>query len=130
MKRKIILFVLLVLFLSGCVADFETELKDLVKKSNENFPVMVSEETRLDYAVASGHNLHYFYTYPYHTKTMLDLEMTKLSVHQYALQALHETPEAAYLGENNVTIIYHYRDKSGEDLFEFAILPEEYFSSN
>ena len=106
---------------------FETQLMKAAEEVNKICPYMVDSETRLDNALGGpGKKFIYNYTLINYLSEELDLEQLKSSIYPSILNTVKTNPDMATFRDNDVVLVYRYKDKENMFLFDIEIGPEEY----
>lgn len=102
-----------------------SELNELAGEFNAKTPMMVDRETRLDQIEVSGDTLSYHYTLVNVSKTdsTTDLVGAKRFLMNQSQSNLDTSANMKSFREKNVSLKYHYRDKTGAELLDFKINP-------
>ncbi len=100
-----------------------SELKNAAVELNKMCPKMIDAATRIDSAVALDNTLQYHYTLVAIDKavTTIPLEEASQFCQKNAQTNLDSNPSMKFYRDNKVSLEYHYRDKNGKPLFQFAI---------
>lgn len=108
-------------------ASFEQQLKDAAAEVNEECPVMVDEETRLDKAIARSSDVfEYQYTLISMRTDEVDTAAIKNFMEPHLINGVKTNPNLSIFRENNVTMVYAYRDMVGDPLMKITITPDDY----
>ncbi len=136
-KNSIICIVIIVLattigssFGQGLVTtsnSFEEQLKTAANEINKRCPAMVDKDTRLDNAIAGpGKTMTYNYTLVNHNKKDLDINVFESFVRPNHIKNIKTNQGIKSFRENNVTMIYNYKDKNGIFIYRIEIKPKDY----
>jgi len=130
MKLYIKIFCLLTcLSLLACESETQNadELKQIVFEFNKKCPQVIDSETRIDGLEFEDPNT---LTYKY---TLVNLNVQTLDTHQFyiamwpgLLSTIKVSAEMKKLRDNDATIVYDYKDKSGKPVYVFKITPKDY----
>lgn len=97
------------------------------KYLHKYFPVMVDEETRLDSVTAlPGNVFEYHYTLVNTLKDSIDVPQVEQTLKPVLLNHVKTSPTLEFLREGGVTMVYHYKDKTGTHLFTHAFPSSQY----
>lgn len=103
------------------------ELKQIVFEFNKKCPQVIDSETRIDGLEFKDPNT---LTYKY---TLVNLNVQTLDTHQFyiamwpgLLSTIKVSAEMKKLRDNDATIEYDYKDKSGKPVYVFKITPKDY----
>jgi flagellar hook-basal body complex protein FliE len=106
---------------------FEQQLKEMAGDMNKNCPVAVDNETRLDSVqVLPKNEVMYDYTFINIPKSSVDVKKATESLRPVILSSIKSNADLKFFRDNKVTMSYHYRDKSGEFLFELTFTAKDY----
>lgn len=90
-------------------------------------PMMVDQFTRLDNATAQPNNsLQYNYTLIENTINEVNLDTAEKYIKPHLITNIKTDPDLKYFRDNDVTLIYKYRDKNGVFVVKYEITPEIY----
>ena len=108
-------------------AHFEKALTDVASDMNKTLPMSVDGETRLD-STAPGPGLKFTYVYTLlkHDKSELDVPSLEKSLKPKIVANYKTSPEMKQFRDMNVQLVYQYKDKNGESLFEIAVTPADF----
>ena len=100
-----------------------TELKNAAVELSKMCPKMIDAATRIDSAVALDNTLQYHYTLVAIDKSVTTIPLKEASqfCQKNAQTNLDSNPSMKFYRDNKVSLEYHYRDKNGKPLFQFAI---------
>jgi len=125
-----------ILFLTGCTGKRNAELplpwvpQDLAqatKKINDNCPEMVDPETRLDSVLLSDEGeLFYYYTLPNRDGRTIDSIAFQAYMIPEIIENVHYNPRLSMHRDSSVTMIFNYRDRTGEPIVTFSLHPHQY----
>ena len=102
-------------------------LIQVANKLNEQCPVMIDRETRLDNVIALPDNTFaYNYTLVNMVKDSIDLKVFEDYMHPMILNNVRTHPDLKFFRDNKVTMVYNYRDKNGVFITKISIPPKEY----
>jgi len=105
----------------------DTQLNAVASELNKSCPMMIDKETRFDNAVAMpGKVFQYNYTLVNMQKGAVDTVAIKNYIRPIATSNAKTNPEMKYMRENNIILVYYYKDKNSDYLFSFAVMPGEY----
>ena len=94
---------------------------------NENCPIMIDNDTRLDNTVAMPNNIfQYNYTLVNLEKNEINIEELRSFIEPNVVNNVKTNPEMKAYKDNKVTMSYFYKDKKGEYLLEINVTPEQY----
>lgn len=120
----VLVFIIKFLLFGGSVEDQMNKASETINKS---CPVMVDQETRLDGTeVLPGKVFQYNYTLVNMSAEEIDGEMVKSQVEPALLNEARNNPVLKYNRDNDITMQYQYRDKSGKTICTITITPEQY----
>lgn len=94
---------------------------------NKSCPIMVDQYTRLDNTTALPDNsLKYNYTLIENTINEVNLDTAAKYIKPHLINNVKTDPGLKYFRDNDVTLIYNYRDKNGVFVVKYEITPEIY----
>lgn len=102
-------------------------LMNAAEEINRNCPIVVDEQTRLDNTVALPDNtIQYNYTLV--NISVSETDMTKLNAATFPniINIVKTAPGMKLFRDNEVTVVYHYRDKNGYFASKLTVTPEMY----
>ena len=107
--------------------DFDDVLRIAAEKTNERCPMMVDKNTRMD-NVAALSNKTVLYNYTLINNLVDDFtdEYLENEFGPILIDQVRTNPLLSSWRENNVTFLYHYRDKNGVSIKQYTIKPEMY----
>ena len=106
---------------------FDQAMMQAASELNKSCPMMVDSETQLDNANALPDNkFQYNYTLVNYSIEELDLEQVKASIEPGIITNVRTNPDLKAYRDNNVTMVYSYKDKNQEHLFKIEVTPELY----
>lgn len=105
----------------------DKQLMYAASEINKTCPIMVDKDTRLDNAMSSSsQDFQYNYTLPNYTKEEIDTTVFEKALKPQLVNTISTNPDLKIFRDNNVTIIYNYKDKNGVFLLRISITPAEY----
>jgi uncharacterized lipoprotein YehR (DUF1307 family) len=128
----VILALTMVFALVGCGGSSNDDkvLQETVNQLNEQCPMAVDSETRLDNtATFSGKILQYNYTLINYSKDALSEEQiteTKNSLQSQILNTIKSSEEMETLRDMGVTFKYVYKSNDSFELFSLTFSPKDY----
>jgi hypothetical protein len=106
---------------------FDKAMIEISNELNENCPITLDSETRLDNTVVLPNNIfQYNYTLPNMEKEKINIEEMKTYLYPTMINFVKTTPEMKQIRENNVVVNYYYRDKNNNYLFTISVKPIDY----
>jgi hypothetical protein len=103
------------------------QLVEAVNEMNKNCPIMVDKETRLDNTMTfPPHKFQYNYTLLNHTKEEIDVKVLEDYVKPILLSNVRTEPRMKVFRDNDVTIVYNYKDKNGAFVLDIPLTPADY----
>ena len=142
LKVTAFIVTLLVIVLAGSIGKFtlddlfgpsDTDIKaQLLKMSNEinkKCPYMLDSETQLNDTGAYRKTFYYYCTLIKYGISEVDAKYLIYKLKPALLSGIKTNPDMKYFREHKVTIIYYYRDKSGNHIVSFRFSPQDYLSS-
>ncbi len=116
-------------FLGGKPA-FDKQLMAVANEINQNCPIMVDSDTRLDNAIGGpGNRFTYNYTLVNFSADQIDLEHFINALRPTILNTVKTNPDMQAFRDNKVTLVYSYKDKDGIFLTNIKIPPEDYLGN-
>jgi hypothetical protein len=108
--------------------NYDHTLAMSAKAVNLMCPTMVDEDTRLDsVTTAPGRNYHYHYTAINLDRSTLNIDEACASMRETILGNMKGDISMADFGKNDVTMVFNFNDKNGDELCSIRVLPEEYY---
>jgi len=106
---------------------FDKAMMEVASELNKSCPIMIDSETRFDNAVALPDNIfQYNYTLINVLKDSVNVEEFKDFLDPTITNYVKSNPDMKSLRENNTTINYYYKDKTGIFLFTVSVTPDKY----
>lgn len=106
---------------------FDKMLMKVASELNENCPIMVDAETRLDNAVTLPDKV---FQYNY---TLINLHIDSINIPDFEeymkpqiLNNVKTNPDLKLFRENEVTMSYYYKDSKGAFVSKITISPDQY----
>ncbi len=94
---------------------------------NENCPIMVDAETRLDNAISLPKNIfQYNYTLLTIEKETADTVEIKNYLEPSITNTVKSSPDMKFMRDSRIIIRYYYRDNAGHYLFSISVTPDKY----
>ncbi len=122
-----IILVLLIQNFFSHEAIFEKKLTEVANELNKTCPVMIDKETRLDNTLSLPNNtFQYNYTLINIKKENVDIPKAQEFLKTNILNQIKTHPDLKYFRDNNVTMEYVYKDKTGNFILKLSFKPEEY----
>jgi hypothetical protein len=107
-------------------AEYSSGLSRAAETMNQKLPRMLDSDTRLDKVSADSGRMNYFICLPNQAKAELDLPVLQEKLRRNIV-ANYKTNSAMVLERwNNAVLIYQYKDKNGELLFEISVSPKDF----
>ena len=108
-----------------CGGSAESQLKKMAEEVNSKCPKVIDQWTSLDSCNSLSAN-----SFKYHM-TIKDVVITDTTVFKsnltpQILSAIKISPEMKFFKENNITLIYEYRDQAKNYLFSVIATPNDY----
>lgn len=108
-------------------ATFDKQMMQISSELNKSCPIRVDAETQLDNAVALPDNtFQYNYTLVGMERATVDIPELENYLQPLILNTIKTNPDLRIFRENDVTMVYNYKDKKGEHLFKLTFKPENY----
>ena len=106
---------------------FDKVLMETASSLNENCPIMVDQETRLDNVMGLPNNVfQYNYTLVNWTIDSINIIELENSIQPLILNNVISNPDLETFRNNRTTLDYNYRDKNGVFITRISITPEDY----
>jgi hypothetical protein len=106
---------------------FDKMLVETANQINQNTPMIVDSETRLDSTLAlPGKRFTYYFTLYNYTIDEIDAEDFEKSMRPNMLNNLKTSPDMNVFRNNNVDLQYIYRDKNGMEIVNIEINHKDY----
>lgn len=106
---------------------FNNVITEAERQLNESCPVMVDEDTRLDNAtVLPGNIFQYNYTMINSVRDEINIPELENYLEPLLVDNVKTNPDLKIYRDNNITMIYHYKDKFGEAVMKILVTPEKY----
>ncbi|UII33157.1 hypothetical protein LVD17_04865 [Fulvivirga ulvae] len=97
-------------------------LQHAAAKVNEQCPMLIDDQTRLDSATAlPDNNFQYRYTLSNIDKSNTDLAVLEENLKAMIIEAIKNNPDMTTFKELGTTIQYYYEGSDGEQLFNIVI---------
>jgi len=125
---SLFLALVVAVMVTGCVKDGQfTELQEMSDQMDKMCPMTIDSGTRLDSTAAKEEplTLVYYYTATTASKDALpdNVEQVKKDLKKQAQDNLDNSQDMEAFRKMNVALIYDYRDKNGEYLFNYTVAP-------
>lgn len=105
----------------------DKQIMQIASELNKSCPIMVDSETQLDNAVGlPGKTIQYNYTFLNMEKATVDTSELENYLQPKILNNIKTNPDLKNFRENDVIMVYNYKDKKGEHLFKLTFKPEKY----
>ena len=106
---------------------FDQAMMQAASELNKSCPMMVDADTQLDNAIALPDNkFQYTYTLVNYAIDELDLEQLKANIEPSIVNNVRTNPDLKAYRDNEVTMVYAYKDKNSEHLLKIEVTPELY----
>lgn len=106
---------------------FDKAMIKVADKINENCPFMIDSETRLDNAVVLPNNtFQYNYTLINIAKEDFNITPFKEYLEPTIINNIKTNPDMKNFRDNETTLVYYYKDKSGVFLTKIIVTPDMY----
>lgn len=120
----LVFIIKLLVFNGGAIED---QMSKASAEINKSCPMMIDPETRLDGTeVLPDKVFQYNYTLINLSAQEIDGNMVKSQIEPRLVNEVKNNPALKPNRDNNVTMQYHYKDKSGNTLCKIIITPEQY----
>lgn len=105
----------------------DQQMMEMASELNKSCPIMVDQETRLDNCVALPNNMfQYNYSLVTLKKEYFDFQFFEENIKPVIINTVKTNPQLKPFRDNNVTLIYYYKDVDGAFLTKFEVTPELY----
>ncbi|MBM9545809.1 hypothetical protein JWG40_02180 [Leptospira sp. 201903074] len=106
---------------------FEDLLRSTANDINGNCPQTVDKDTRLDnVAVFPEKRFQYNYTLIAYSASEIDIPELEKNQFPAILSAIKSSPDMKLFRDNQVTLVYSYRDRMGKYIFSMEFKPSDY----
>ncbi|WP_424962200.1 hypothetical protein [Ekhidna sp.] len=113
--------------LFGGQQSFDKVMMQMASELNKTCPIMVDSETRLENSVTLPDNkFQYNYSLVNYTIEELDLEQLRSNIEPGIITNIRTNPDLKFFRENQITMIYSYKDKNEVHLFKIEVTPDLY----
>jgi len=102
-------------------AKIDRSLMKAASQINENCPIMIDKETRLDNAFGGDNKITYNYTLVNVLKDEINLKIFATDIRPIVIQNFKNIPESHEMFRQGVTLICRYKDKNGFFLTDISI---------
>jgi hypothetical protein len=131
--RKIVQIVIVVILISVTQYYFVKdksagkELTALVTKYDTACPIMISNDIRMEGVHSLPNNIvQYDFTLVHIQKENTDVNALKTEVEKEIMASSKTNPSLEAFRDNNSTVIYNYKDRNQQNLFDVRLTPEMY----
>lgn len=105
----------------------DKQMMEMASELNKSCPIMVDQETRLDNCVALPNKMfQYNYSLISLKKESFDLQFFEEEIKPVIINSIKTNPQLKPFRDNNVTLVYYYKDVDGAFLTKFEVTPELY----
>jgi hypothetical protein len=140
-RLKVIAFIvtIIIIVLFGSIGKFtfddvfdtsdvnvKAQLLKMSGEINKKCPYMLDSETRLDDTGAYRKSFYYYCTLIKYNISEVDVKYLINKLKPALLNGIKTNPDMEYFRDHKVTIIYYYRDKSGNHIVSFRFAPQDY----
>jgi hypothetical protein len=105
--------------------ELNSVLMQAASQINENLPIMVDSETRLDSSVGVNKQFRYNYTLINYSAEELDIAAIESSMRPQLINTVCTTKEMRVFVENGVPVTYAYYGKDGKQVTTIAVQPSD-----
>lgn len=106
---------------------FEDLLRTTANDINRNCPQTVDKDTRLDnVAVFPNKRFQYNYSVIAYSVVEIDIPSLEKNLYPVILNTIKSSPDMKLFRDNEVTLIYSYRDRMGAYVFSMEFKPSDY----
>jgi hypothetical protein len=103
----------------------DATLKQAATELNENLPMMVDADTRLDTSIGINGKFRYNYTLVNYTAEELDSNALKEAMRPKLVNSYCTVADMRTFVENNVPVTYAYSGKDGKEIVTITVTSEE-----
>ncbi len=108
-------------------AEFQKQLVQAAEAINKDCPMRIDSQTRLDNTrAAPGKTFIYNYTLVNYRREELDSTAIRAEMTPALINNIRTSREMATFRQNQVTLIYKYKDREGENFLQIMISPQDY----
>lgn len=108
-------------------SSIDKKLVNVASELNKSCPIMIDSETRLDNSIAlPNKTFQYNYTLVSIDDKNADVEALKSYLNPIILNTITTNPDMKEFRENNVILVYNYKDKNSKHLFKLTFYPNQY----
>jgi hypothetical protein len=93
---------------------------------NQNFPMMIDSETRLDSIANDNKTIQYIYTLVNMEAGKVDANAMKAKMKPFIINNIKTTPDLEYPRKQEMLFSFLYKDKNGNYLFSLDVTPNMY----
>ena len=106
---------------------YDKTMMAISSELNKSCPIMIDYETRLDNTIALPDNIfQYYYTLINTEKEKVDTTSMKNFLEPTITNFVKTNPEMKVQRDYKTTMVYYYKDKSGQYLFSISVTPDKY----
>lgn len=106
---------------------FDQAMMTAASEINKNCPMMIDNETQLDNTLALPDNkFMYNYSLINYAIDELDIEELRKNIEPGIINNVRTNPDMKAYRDNEVTMVYSYKDKNQEHLFKIEVSPALY----
>jgi hypothetical protein len=106
---------------------YDNELMNAAGELNENLPIMINDETRLDNVMATSENTFmYNYTLVNMVADSIDVIDMRNFMEPRILNDVRTNPGLKAFRDRGTTMVYNYKDENGVFLLKIAITADQY----
>ncbi|TGK86865.1 hypothetical protein EHQ24_04495 [Leptospira noumeaensis] len=108
-------------------SSFEDLLRQTANDINRNCPQTIDKDTRLDnVAIFPNKRFQYNYSIIAYSASEIDIQALEKNLYPVILNTIKSSPDMKLFRENEVTLVYSYRDKMGNYIFSMEFKPNDY----
>ncbi|MCL1972526.1 MAG: hypothetical protein FWG57_06015 [Endomicrobia bacterium] len=136
MSKKFICAVVFTMFmvfgLAACGGNvnesgMDSKLIQIVEEANKDLPMMIDEETKLEQIIVlPGNKVQFNHVLINASNEAIDVDEFASAMGPAIFNNVKANPGLETFRKKNVTFIYHYSDRDGEEIAVFEITPEDY----
>ena len=106
-------------------SQLDSILMQTADQINQNLPIMIDAETRLDSTVGMNRIMQYNYTMVNYSAEEFDVQEFIDTVQPLLINRVCTSEEMQVFVENNVPVRYSYHGKNGKQITIFAVEPSQ-----
>lgn len=117
--------------ITSCASDpnkvINQALSQAAEMINTQAPILVSDEVRIDSARAlPGKKIIFYYNLQTVDKEGIEVDELTAAIKPQVLEMVQDNPMMSVFRKQDITIIFNYTDKNGEEILNYEVTPEMY----